>query len=258
MFEDLEESSGFNPETASRQQDNNGYKDYGRKDQGSSGNQGNSYGGGGGGGGNSGGYQKRDSGGGYQNRSGGGGGGFVRKEEVLEDPYVPIAMHVEKDFPEEAKTSLYNIASKLIAKKVTVRINADDPEFIKRLTDLSNKFVEVYVPWRNFNELQSKHSWNTITCKHIAQQHFMGWEKIPDPVKAILSSQVRLIFGDRNNSVAMALITYTKDGASRVTELTKETGRPSFVIKVASSYGFPVINIARQSSGTILEKSFGI
>lgn len=252
MFEDLEENSGFNPETVSQKQENS-YKDYGRKDQGGSGNQGNSYGGG-----NSGGYQKREGGGGYQNRSGGNGGGFQRKEEVLEDPYVPIAIHVEKDFPEEAKTSLYNIASKLIAKKVTVRINADDPEFIKRLTDLSAKFVEIYVPWRNFNELQSKHSWNTITCKHIAQQHFMGWDKIPDPVKAILSSQVRLIFGDRNNSVAMALITYTKDGASRVTEITKETGRPSFVIKVASSYGFPVINIARQSSGTILEKSFGI
>ena len=45
MFEDLEENSGFNPETVSQKQENS-YKDYGRKDQGGSGNQGNSYGGG--------------------------------------------------------------------------------------------------------------------------------------------------------------------------------------------------------------------
>lgn len=199
-----------------------------------------------------------NSSGGY---NGGGGSGkpfFKKKEEVLEDPYVPVSIYVDREFSPEAKTSLYNIASKLIAKGITVRVNGDDKPFVDKLASLSDKHIEIYLPWKNFNEIQSKFYYNTLTSKHLAQKHFQGWEKIPDPVKSILARNIRMIFGDKNNSITLCLITWSKDGASRVSEVTKDTGKSSFIIKVASTYGFPVVNISKPNAETILEKTFGL
>ena len=203
--------------------------------------------------GNQGGYQKN---GGNWNK--GGGNFFPRKEEVIEEPYRPIAVYVDRDFPPEVKTSLYNIASKLIAKKITVRYNGDDKDFHEKLSALSDKYTEVFIPWKNFNEIQSKHYYNTLTSKHIAQKHFNAWDKIPDGVKALLARNIRLIFGDKNNSISLCLVTWSQDGASRVSEINKDTGRSSFIIKIAAIYGFPVINIAKENAGNVLEKTFGL
>lgn len=183
---------------------------------------------------------------------------FKKKEEVVEDPYVPVAIYLDREFPIEVKTSLYNIASKLIAKGITVRINGDDKGFAEKVMALSDKHVEVYIPWKNFNEIESKYYYNSLTSKHLANKHFQGWEKIPDPVKSILARNVRMIFGNKNDSITLCLITWSKDGASKVSEITKETGKSSFIIKVASSYGFPVINISKQSAENILEKTFNL
>jgi hypothetical protein len=210
------------------------------------------------------GYQPRPN---YQQNGGQGGGGgggyqgnnnFKRKEDVVQDAYLPIGIFVDAEFTEEARTSLYNIASKLIAKKYTVRVFGGDKAFCERVKALSSQFVEVYVPWKMFNEIDSKFYFNSLTAKELGRQHFTGWDKIPDSVKAILCAQVRLLFGEKNNSIVMCLITWTKDQASRGGEVTKDTGRAGFIIKMASSYGFPVLNIAKQSSGPIIERTFGI
>lgn len=242
-IKDVDSGSGY---SGGSNNNNNGYKQ-------NNGYQGNNNGG------NN--YQRNNNGGnggGYQ-RNGGGGSNFKRKEEVLEDPYVPVSIFVDRDFPPEAKNSLYNIASKLINKKITVRVNGDDKDFCAKLQALSSQFVEVYIPWKGFNEIDSKHYWNTITAKHIAQQNFgNAWEKIPDSVKALMGRNVRMIFGDKNNSIMLCLITWSKDGASKATEVTKDTGRSAFIIKTASTYSFPVVNIAKPAAENILEKSFGL
>lgn len=249
MFEDLDDGSGYNPAASSNtkepQQQNyqsSGYRQGGQEQGGYKSGQ---YTG-----------QQRS---GYSGGGGGnGGGGFGRKEEVLQDPYMPVAIYLEKDFPEEVKSQLFDIASKMIAKKMTVRINGDDKTFIDRLRSLSEDKVEVYLPWRGFNQIESKKTFNTITSKDIASKHFLGWDKIPDSVKAIIASQVRLMFGDRNNSIALCLITWSKDGASKTSEVTKDTGRASFVIKMSSSFGFPVLNMQRPQAQTTVEKTFNL
>lgn len=253
-IKDVDSGQGFSGSNGNQFKQNNGY-------------QGNNNGNNNGGyqnnnnGGNRGGYQgggNNNGGGGYQ-RNSGGGGGFKRKEEVLEEAYIPVSIFVDRDFPPEAKTSLYNIASKLINKKITVRVNGDDKDFCDKLSALSSQFVEVYIPWKGFNNTESKHYWNTITAKHIAQQNFgNAWEKIPDSVKALMARNVRMIFGDKNNSIMLCLITWSKDGASKAPEVTKDTGRSAFIIKTASTYSFPVVNIAKPGAENILEKSFGL
>lgn len=261
-IKDVDSGSGYSGGSNNNGNNNNGNNGNGGYKQ-NNGYQGNNNGN------NNGGYQRNNNGGnngggnggGYQRNGGGGGGGggFKRKEEVLEEPYVPVSIFVDREFPPEAKNSLYNIASKLINKKITVRVNGDDKEFCGKLMALSSQFVEVYVPWKGFNDMETKHYWNTITAKHLAQQNFgAAWEKIPDSVKALMARNVRMIFGDKNNSIMLCLITWSKDAASRAAEVTKDTGRPAFIIKTASSYSFPVVNIAKPGAENILEKSFGL
>ena len=267
MFDDLANDSGFSVDSVEKSsqqsQQQNQSSGYQNQRQEGGGYNGGGYGN------NNGGYQNRQnnySSGGYQQHQGGNGGGyqqrqgggFQRKPDEVSPPYLPVVMFVEKDMPSDVKQKFYQLASKLIGKGYTVRLNSDDPEFVKQVQTLSSKNVELYLPWRNFNQLESKHTYNTLTAMDVAQRNFQGWEKIPDAVKAILAAQVRMVFGDRNNSIALMIITYSGDGASRIAELTKDTGRVSFIIKMACTYGFSVVNMGKQSSESLLQKYFDL
>lgn len=209
---------------------------------------------------NNGGYQKNN----YQNRNnnnGGGGyqkGNFQKKEEVIEEPYVPVGIYIDREFPTEVKANLIRLASRLINKNIVVRYNADDMDVHGPISQLSNKKTEAFTPWKNFNNIESKHYYNTETAKHVAASNFAGWDKVPDAVKAMLARNVRLVFGDKNRSVVLCLITWSPDGASRAPEVTKDTGRSGVIIKLASTYGIPVINLAKPNAEAILEKTFGL
>lgn len=198
----------------------------------------------------------------YQNRNNNGGGGKgnwqQKKEEVIEEPYVPVAVYIDRDFPPEIKAKLISISNRLINANLVVRYNADDMEIHSPLSGISTKKTEAYTPWKNFNNIESKHYYNTETAKHIACTNFAGWEKIPDAVKAMLARNVRLVFGDKNRSTALCLITWSKDGASRAAEVNKETGRSSFIIKLAATYGIPVVNIAKPNAEAALERAFNL
>lgn len=247
MFDELEQDSNFDTKTVN--QPSNEQRSYGGGNNNGGGQQrqGGYQGGGGG-------YNRGGGGGGY----GGGRGGFQQKEDVVSDPYLPVVIYVEQEFPENVKEQLYQIASKLIGKRYTVRVSGIDKQFAERVMKLSDSKVELYLPWRNFNEMESKRTFNTLTAKHVASLNFAGWEKIPDAIKAFLAAQVRMVLGDRNNSPAMCVITWSPDGAAKHAEVTKETGRSGFMIKMSSNYGFPVVNIQKQSSEAIIEKNFGL
>lgn len=180
---------------------------------------------------------------------------FPKKEERLE-PYIPIAVFVDRDYPQEVKEKIYHLIDRFLAKGYVIRINGLDKDFVERVLALSHKNVEVYLPWKGFNNIDSKFTYNSKAIQHITATHFPGWEKIANSVKAILMSQVRMLFGEKNNSVAVCIILYTQDGANKLSEITKETGKLSFIIKLASSFGFSVINIAKDNSIAILEKNF--
>lgn len=184
---------------------------------------------------------------------------FSRKAEVVTDiPYIPITIYLDREFPSEIKEKIYHIVSKLLNNKYVVRINGDDKEFHERIKNLADESLEVYTPWKEFNNIETKHYFNSETSKNIAIKHFPAWEKLPNPVKSMLARNVRMLFGDKNNSLSLCLITWSKDGASKPLDITKETGKSSFIIRVASSYSLPVLNLGKTGIDVILEKSFNI
>ncbi len=195
---------------------------------------------------------------GKSNYNKGGFSKFPRKEEVVEERYVPVAVYVDRDFPSDAKDTIYKLATKLLNKGNVIRINGDDQEFVNRLTRISSEKVEIYIPWKPFNGFESKHYYNTLTAKHLAQKHFAGWDKVPDAVKSLMARNIRMIFGDKNNSPMAYLLTWSPDGAVKAGEVNKETGRASFIIKTAATYGFRIANITNRVSETAMFNTFDI
>lgn len=181
-----------------------------------------------------------------------------KKEEVTDIPYVAVAFFIDKDFPHDVKSKLYGYINKLISKNVIIRINGDDKEFIDKLKNINYDKLEIYIPWKGFNDIDSKLYFNTETCKLIATKYMPAWDKLPSPVQALLSRNARLLFGDKNNSCVGSLITWSPDGASRVMEIGKTTGRSSHVIRMALSNYISLLNVQKENSDSMFEKVFKI
>lgn len=188
----------------------------------------------------------------------GGGGGFQKKEDVVEDPYLPVAVYVDRDYPPQIKEQLFNVIVKLINNGITVRVNGDDREFYDRIATLPGKNIEVYTPWKGFNDIDTKHYFNMETSKHMASVNFAAWDKVPDVVKSMLARNVRMMFGGKNNSIVKCLITWSPDGVSKSAEITKDTGKGSFMIGLASKYHFPVINLGKAGAEDMLARVFNL
>lgn len=192
------------------------------------------------------------------NNQQGGGNNWKRKEDVVEDPYLPVSIFIDRDFPDNIKEKLFNLASKFINKGFTVRFNADEPEIANRILSLSKEKTEAYLPWNGFNDMRSKFAFNTLTSKHVAASSFSAWDKLPPVVQAMLARNVRMILGTRNNSSTKCLVTWSPDGASRHSEVTRDTGRASFMISVTSKFHYPVLNIGKEGSEDALIKAFNL
>lgn len=182
---------------------------------------------------------------------------FVKKN-ISDIPYLPIAFFIDSSYPNEIKEEIYSMIDKLLAKQYTIRINGDDKEFIDRLSQLNSDRIEVYIPWKNFNNIDSKFYFSHEALKSIARSNFLGWDKIPDTVKGILTRNVRMLLGTSNNSVCMCVVLYTTDGAVKKSQVTKETGKLSFVITTADKFRIPIINLKNKAYVEAFVKNFEI
>jgi len=179
--------------------------------------------------------------------------GFTSK--IRQTPYIPIAVYIDKDFPIEIKDKLVKYIHQLLTRGYTIRVNADDKSMYEQLSNLGPN-IEFYIPWKNFNEIESKHYFNHDIHKKIAQENFPAWDKIPDVIKSMLARNVRMILGDKLNSSMFFLLTWSEDGALTSSECGPKTGKSSFLIKVASRYKLPLFNIGNEKSLRSFERNF--
>lgn len=209
------------------------------------------------------GYQSQPQSQGYQNQSQGWKGNqgnqkWQRKSEEIRPAYTSVAIYYDKDFPDHVKNTLLTIASRFIATQRTVRYNAMEKEDHDKFQDLSREFTEAYAPWKGFNGIDTKFGYHSDTSKAITKDNFSGYDKVHNVVQAILASNTRMIFGERNNSNPLCLITWSPDGVTSKNEVTKETGKPSYIINLASKYGIPIVNIQKDNAISMLEKIYNI
>lgn len=188
-------------------------------------------------------------GGNKQSGNWGGGGNRPPPKELRKTPYLPVCLYIDKASSESSKEAAVKLAEKILAKGMVIRVSGEDQELTSRFTSLSlPENVEVYIPWRGFENIESKFYWNPEELKLVAKSLFAAWDKVPDAIKAFLTRNVRMVLGDKNNSPVREIIVFSEDGAESLGETSRETGRPEFFIRMGSRFGIPVTNLRNTAS----------
>ncbi len=214
---------------------------------GGSGNNGGGYGGGQGkswGGGNDGGFKKQW----------GGGGKFQRKEEPL-DPtiYIPAAVTGNKNAPSEIISKIKELTTLMSNAGLTIRTSCDG-EIELAADEVGPQKLERILPWRDFAEKESKLVWNSERAHAIAKQFHPTYDTMKKGIQHILAAHARLILGDKMNSPARLLLTWSEDGIDHVRHKTARTGLVGHTIAIASAAGVPIFNLGNPNAEQALRE----
>lgn len=193
-------------------------------------------------------YQQ--SSGGYQNNGGGynGGGGFQKKAPVdrdapLPEPvfYKPYAVVGNKEFPTDLIPKLTSIVKKLDSLGYTARTGSMNglDVCVEELT--TN--VELQLPWKNFNNKESKNTYSSPEILAIAKSLQPGFDELALPIKGFLAKNVRVLLGGKGISRAIFLLCHSEDGADSARQVTSRTASVGHAIKVADKFNIPVFNL---------------
>lgn len=207
-----------------------------------------SYGSGGGGG-----YQGGGGGDNWNNnRNQNGGGGkppwnsrqpFKRPEETDMTLYKPYAATGNKDCPPEILRKFEELAKMLETQGYTARIGG--LEGIEETVEKTQVKQELILPFKEFNQKQSKFTWASERAFAIAKMFHPTFDSIKKGAQYFLAKNARLILGDKMNSPALFLICWTEDGAESAREKTSRTGFSGHPIAIASAIGIPIFNLGK-------------
>lgn len=204
-----------------------------------------------------------NKGGGY-----GGGGGqnagiqaYIQQQKTVQDPYLPIVVFIERDFPQEVKDSLVSLVTILTSKGYTVRFNAEDFAIMDKITSQNGDKIEAHLPLSPFKNLQtgeerkSKFKNNSATTDHFAEKTFgPGWNKLKKFIQMLISRNARMLISTNNKSPAKFLITWSPDGATNDIEVSSDTGNVGTMIKMASALAIPTFNVNNEKSRDLMNK----
>lgn len=196
--------------------------------------------------GNSGGYNNGGNGGGY-NRGGGGGGGrkFTPKPEP-DYPYLPIAIVLDDHAPEHVVRQAIELSQRLSRAGYTIRTRGGCKADIA-IIDNQPRHVELHLPWSGFEGLESKIAWQGERTEAVGRALMQNWDTLVREKKSLgrlLGSYIRTVFGQKGDSVALALVTWSEDKAEIRRDVTSQTGRTSTAMLAAHFARIPVYNLA--------------
>ena len=203
-----------------------------------------------------GGYQQQSGGynkGGYQNNGGGyNSGGYQKKAPVdrdapLPEPvfYKPYAVVGNRDFPMELMPRLTSIIKKLDSLGYTARTGSMKG-LDTSVEDLTTN-VELQLPWKNFNDKESKTTFSSPEIISIAKYFQPGFDELKLPIKGFLAKNVRVLLGSKGISRAIFLLCHSEDGVETARQVTSRTASVGHAIKVADKFNIPVFNLQNPS-----------
>jgi len=184
-------------------------------------------------------------------------GGFnkfaTKKKDPTDNPYRPVLFYINNDIYHEYKDSILSLVDKMIKEGFVIRITDDPIDMYKDITAKhSGDKVEVYIPWKNFSEIDSKYYFNDDTSKLIAEKYVPGYAKVPDAVKAFMARNVRAVFGDKNSSPVVFIVVGSKDSAMYRRDVKQETGRAGAFIHLGSTSKVNIFNVTNKKSMDVL------
>ena len=181
-----------------------------------------------------------------QNRGGGGGGGWQRPKETDLSFYKPVAMTGNPDAPPEIIERMIQIAKRLEAMEFTVRIGG-----MQGIEDAIEKAIEkkeVHLPFKDFDQKQSKFTYVSERATAVAKMFFPNWDAMKKGVQLFLAKNARVLMGQRVDSPALFFVCWTQDGVESFKDTTNRTGFTGHSIAIASALGIPIFNLGNPTA----------
>jgi hypothetical protein len=253
------EQFGDSQGQAARQEQQYGDRNSGQN-QGGYQNRQNNYQGGGGGnryqnnqGGGNGGWQNRgnggNGGGGWNRNPPSGGGGFSKSFQRREEDtgpavlYKPYVITGNDEAPQEVLDRMVAIVKDLEKAGYTLRNGGmKGPEDI---TEKAATNKEVHLPWKGFDNKDSKFTFTSNHAKDLAKQFHPAFDGVKPVVQTFLAKNVRMIMGKDLKSPALFLITWSMDGAETMAEKSIKTGTTGHSVAIACALRIPVFNLQK-------------
>lgn len=174
---------------------------------------------------------------------GGFNGRFQKKEPEEIALYKPYVGTGNKEAPSEVLSKFKLIASELSAQDYTVRTSSmGGPDEI--FENVVGK-KEIHLPWKDFNNKESKLTYNSPLALHIAKLFQPNFDTLKPFIQAFLAKNARLILGKDLKSRAMFVMTWSEDGAETIIEKTSKTGNIGHLIAIANAMKVPVFNFGK-------------
>lgn len=194
---------------------------------------------------NGGGYQKNynnNNGGGYNKNNNFRGGGRQQdmSEGTLYKPYVGTG---NRETPHDVIERMRATAIELERFNFILRSGGLDG--VDEAMETAVKNPEIFLPWRNFNNKESKLTFNTKQSLDIAKIFHPGFDTLKDSIKAFLAKNARMVLGNNLKSQAMFVICWSEDGAETGRERSPKTGNVGHVIAIANAMRIPVFNFGK-------------
>lgn len=160
--------------------------------------------------------------------------------------YLPIGVSVNNDAP-DLTNEFQILAERFNKESLTVRVDGSGPasDFFEKNAIKS----EVHLPWKSFNEKESKYCYNPADAYYLAKRYSPNYESIKEGARHFLARNVRIVLGKNLLSPILFLICWSKDGCEHARNRTAATGYAGLPIAIASVLRVPVFNLA--NPGTV-------
>lgn len=188
-----------------------------------------------------------------------GGNGFKKdfKKPEPVDPekvtlYKPYTVTANKEIPEHILERIKNIILELEKKNYVLRtggMTGPEDTFEKAVS-----LKEIYLPWRGFDDKESKFTFTSPVAKILASKYQPGFDGLKPAIQAFLTKNVRILCGTDTKSPSLFMIVWTEDGAESLKEKSIKTGNSGHAIAIASEIGIPVFNFGKSDAEDRLRK----
>lgn len=219
--------------------------------------------------GQSGGYQKPPYNGGAKQY--GNGGGFQkqgfdgqkkqwpkkqREEFGPIELYKPYAGIANKGAPPAILEAIARIVKDLDAAGFMLRSDGSDGP--GDVYEASANRKEVHLPWREFNNKDSKHTFNQKEAFELAKMFHPAFEGLTPAVKAFMARNARVILGKDLKSPVMFVLCWSEDGVEHARDKTSRTGNVGHSIAIASALRVPIFNLQKADAEQRLRAYVGL
>ena len=196
---------------------------------------------------NKGNYNGGGGNGGFQKKSFGGGGGFRRNDQDVDltnyTLYKPFSVICNDNAPPEILDRAKEVILYLINHGFTARASCITSSEKEILEFIPEDKVEVYIPWKDFDNRNSKFYFNDKVSQHIARMFHKAYDTLKGPIQAFLAKNVRMVLGEKAKSRSTLVIVWSEDGAADTSQITFKTGNVSHPIAIANAVHIPVFNL---------------